>query len=86
MAYRHPNGTTELHFEELILDQFECEIELLMAGKKKRLDKDKQDRVEELKTKHLLSARQVFDSELMRSGGEEHLKLGGELREYSSFF
>lgn len=33
------------------LDQFECEIESLLAGKKKRLDKDKQDRVEELKSK-----------------------------------
>lgn len=35
----------------LQLDQFECEIESLLAGKKKRLDKDKQDRVEELKGK-----------------------------------
>ena len=35
----------------LQLDQFECEIESLLAGKKKRLDKDKQDRVEELKSK-----------------------------------
>ena len=33
------------------LDQFECEIESLLAAKKKRLDKDKQDRVEELKSK-----------------------------------
>lgn len=33
------------------LDQFECEIESLLAGKKKRLDKDKQDRVEDLKSK-----------------------------------
>lgn len=35
----------------LQLDQYECEVESLLAGKKKRLDKDKQDRVEELKSK-----------------------------------
>lgn len=35
----------------LQLDQFESEIESLLAGKKKRLDKDKQDRMEELKGK-----------------------------------
>nr|CAD7260455.1 unnamed protein product [Timema shepardi] len=45
--------TTSIDALNLQLDQFECEIELLMAGKKKRLDKDKQDRVEELKTKPL---------------------------------
>ncbi|XP_034241635.1 CCR4-NOT transcription complex subunit 3 [Thrips palmi] len=33
------------------LDQFESEIESLLAGKKKRLDKDKQDRMDELKGK-----------------------------------
>lgn len=33
------------------LDQFESEIESLLAGKKKRLDKDKQDRMDELKVK-----------------------------------
>lgn len=33
------------------VDQFESEIESLPAGKKKKLDKDKQDRVDELKTK-----------------------------------
>ncbi|XP_024082658.1 CCR4-NOT transcription complex subunit 3 [Cimex lectularius] len=33
----------------LQLDQFESEIESLLAGKKKRLDKDKQDRMDELK-------------------------------------
>ncbi|XP_039292781.1 CCR4-NOT transcription complex subunit 3 [Nilaparvata lugens] len=33
------------------LDQFECETESLLAGKKKRLDKDKQDRMDELKSK-----------------------------------
>lgn len=35
----------------LQIDLFESEIELLLAGKKKRLDKDKQDRMEELKSK-----------------------------------
>nr|CAD7457692.1 unnamed protein product [Timema tahoe] len=35
--------TTSIDALNLQLDQFECEIELLMAGKKKRLDKDKQD-------------------------------------------
>lgn len=37
------------HFFQL--DQFESEIESLLAGKKKRLDKDKQDRMDELKAK-----------------------------------
>lgn len=31
------------------LDTFESEIESMMVGKKKRLDKDKQDRIDELK-------------------------------------
>ncbi|GBP48940.1 CCR4-NOT transcription complex subunit 3, partial [Eumeta japonica] len=35
----------------LQVDQFESEIESLLIGKKKRLDKEKQDRMEELKTK-----------------------------------
>lgn len=35
----------------LQLDTFESEIESLLAGKKKRLDKDKQDRMDELKSK-----------------------------------
>lgn len=35
----------------LQLDQFESEIESLLAGKKKRLDKDKQDRMDDLKLK-----------------------------------
>ncbi|XP_063220827.1 CCR4-NOT transcription complex subunit 3 isoform X2 [Bacillus rossius redtenbacheri] len=43
--------TTSIDTLNVQLDQFECEIESLMAGKKKRLDKDKQDRVEELKAK-----------------------------------
>ena len=30
-------------------DQFEAEIESLLAGKKKKLDKDKQDRMDKLK-------------------------------------
>lgn len=33
------------------MDTFESEIESLQAGKKKRIDKDKQDRVDELKAK-----------------------------------
>lgn len=33
------------------MDTFESEIESLLAGKKKRLDKDKQDRMDELKAK-----------------------------------
>ncbi|KAI5637317.1 CCR4-NOT transcription complex subunit 3 [Phthorimaea operculella] len=35
----------------LQVDQFESEIESLLVGKKKRLDKEKQDRMEELKVK-----------------------------------
>ncbi|KAJ8679417.1 hypothetical protein QAD02_015204 [Eretmocerus hayati] len=35
----------------LQLDTFESEIESLLAGKKKKLDKDKQDRMDELKAK-----------------------------------
>ncbi|PSN31797.1 hypothetical protein C0J52_21991 [Blattella germanica] len=42
---------TSIDALNLQLDQFECEIESLLAGKKKKLDKDKQDRVEELKSK-----------------------------------
>jgi CCR4-NOT transcription complex subunit 3 len=34
---------------QIQIDQFECEIELILAAKKKRLDKDKQDRMDELK-------------------------------------
>lgn len=33
------------------MDQFESEIESLVAGKKKRLDKEKQDRMDELRKK-----------------------------------
>ncbi|CAH0585473.1 unnamed protein product [Chrysodeixis includens] len=35
----------------LQVDQFESEVESLLVGKKKRLDKEKQDRMEELKSK-----------------------------------
>ena len=35
---------------QIQIDQFESEIESLMVNKKKRLDKDKQDRLDELKT------------------------------------
>lgn len=33
------------------MDSFECEIESLLANKKKKLDKDKQERMDELKAK-----------------------------------
>lgn len=36
---------------KLQLDQFESEIESLLVSKKKKLDKEKQDRMEELKNK-----------------------------------
>lgn len=42
---------TSIDALNLQLDQFESEIESLLAGKKKRLDKDKQDRMDELKGK-----------------------------------
>lgn len=42
---------TRLLLLAIQLDTFESEIESLLAGKKKRLDKDKQDRMDELKTK-----------------------------------
>ncbi|XP_035706658.1 CCR4-NOT transcription complex subunit 3 isoform X3 [Folsomia candida] len=35
---------------QIQIDSFECEIESILAAKKKRLDKDKQDRLDELKT------------------------------------
>lgn len=34
---------------QIQIDQFECEVESILAAKKKRLDKDKQDRLDELK-------------------------------------
>lgn len=36
---------------QIQIDQFECEIESLIAGKKKKLDKDKQEKMDELKGK-----------------------------------
>jgi CCR4-NOT transcription complex subunit 3 len=33
------------------IDSYECEIESLLVGKKKRLDKDKQDKMDELKSR-----------------------------------
>ncbi|KZC04528.1 CCR4-NOT transcription complex subunit 3 [Dufourea novaeangliae] len=42
------NSIDTLNFQ---LDKFESEMESLLAGKKKRLDKDKQDRMDELKAK-----------------------------------
>lgn len=39
-----------LAYVVLQVDQFECEIEALLAGgKKKKMDKDKSDRIDELK-------------------------------------
>lgn len=35
---------------QIQIDSFECEIESILAAGKKRLDKDKQDRLDELKT------------------------------------
>lgn len=40
-----------LFSSKLQLDQFESEIESLLVSKKKKLDKEKQDRMEELKNK-----------------------------------
>lgn len=37
--------------EKLQIDQFESEIESLLVNKKKKLDKEKLDRMEELKNK-----------------------------------
>lgn len=36
---------------QIQIDQYECEIESLLVGKKKRLDKDKQDRMDEFRAK-----------------------------------
>lgn len=43
--------TTSISALQIQIDQYESEIESLLAGKKKRLDKDKQDRMDELRTK-----------------------------------
>lgn len=43
--------TTSISALQLQIDQYESEIESLLAGKKKRLDKDKQDRMDELRGK-----------------------------------
>uniref|UniRef100_A0A182SLD1 CCR4-Not complex component Not N-terminal domain-containing protein n=1 Tax=Anopheles maculatus TaxID=74869 RepID=A0A182SLD1_9DIPT len=43
--------TSSITSLQIQIDQFECEIESLLAGKKKKLDKDKQDKMDELKGK-----------------------------------
>lgn len=43
--------TTSISALQIQIDQYESEIESLLAGKKKRLDKDKQDRMDELRGK-----------------------------------
>lgn len=49
---KHNNYIVDfLPFSKFQLDQFESEIESLLVSKKKKLDKEKQDRMEELKNK-----------------------------------
>lgn len=43
--------TSSISSLQIQIDQFECEIESLIAGKKKKLDKDKQEKMDELKGK-----------------------------------
>jgi len=43
--------TSSISALQIQIDQYECEIESLLAGKKKRLDKDKQDRMDEFRGK-----------------------------------
>ncbi|XP_037957817.1 CCR4-NOT transcription complex subunit 3 isoform X2 [Teleopsis dalmanni] len=43
--------TTSISSLQIQIDQYESEIESLLAGKKKRLDRDKQDRMDELRSK-----------------------------------
>lgn len=43
--------TTSINSLQIQVDQCECEIESLLAGKKKRIDKDKQDRIDEFRSK-----------------------------------
>ncbi|XP_011294404.2 CCR4-NOT transcription complex subunit 3 isoform X7 [Musca domestica] len=43
--------TSSINSLLLQIDQYESEIESLLAGKKKRLDRDKQDRMDELRSK-----------------------------------
>uniref|UniRef100_A0A182JQE1 CCR4-Not complex component Not N-terminal domain-containing protein n=1 Tax=Anopheles christyi TaxID=43041 RepID=A0A182JQE1_9DIPT len=43
--------TSSITSLQIQIDQFECEVESLLAGKKKKLDKDKQDKMDELKGK-----------------------------------
>ncbi|XP_053697799.1 CCR4-NOT transcription complex subunit 3 isoform X1 [Sabethes cyaneus] len=43
--------TNSISSLQIQIDQFECEVESLIAGKKKKLDKDKQEKMDELKGK-----------------------------------
>ncbi|XP_019558582.3 rho GTPase-activating protein gacF isoform X2 [Aedes albopictus] len=43
--------TSSISSLQIQIDQFECEVESLIAGKKKKLDKDKQEKMDELKGK-----------------------------------
>uniref|UniRef100_A0A336LF05 CCR4-NOT transcription complex subunit 3 n=1 Tax=Culicoides sonorensis TaxID=179676 RepID=A0A336LF05_CULSO len=43
--------TSSISSLQIQQDQYECEVESIMAAKKKRLDKDKQDKVDDLKSK-----------------------------------
>ncbi|KAL9877469.1 CCR4-NOT transcription complex subunit 3 [Glossina fuscipes] len=43
--------TSSISSLQIQIDQYESEIESLLAGKKKRLDRDKQDRMDELRSK-----------------------------------
>lgn len=43
--------TSSISSLQIQIDQYESEIESLLAGKKKRLDRDKQDRMDELRAK-----------------------------------
>ncbi|XP_061401223.1 CCR4-NOT transcription complex subunit 3 isoform X2 [Musca vetustissima] len=43
--------TNSISSLQIQIDQYESEIESLLAGKKKRLDRDKQDRMDELRSK-----------------------------------
>lgn len=48
ISYWLQNSISELQIQT---DKFESDIESLIAGKKKKLDKDKQEKMDELKTK-----------------------------------
>lgn len=43
--------TQSINLLQIQIDQYESEVESLLAGKKKRLDRDKQERMDELRGK-----------------------------------